>query len=78
MKITNFNLIKTMGDTLINRKFVATIDVQTGILFWKKKSTKKIIREYGCFWFFADTGEFTPSRKVENLERAFIAMQECK
>lgn len=75
MKISNFVLVETAGNTV----FKATVEVETGILFWKKRKTKEIHREYVGFWFFVDTGKQTPGFVVERLARSWKAKtgQKC-
>ena len=77
MEISNFKYIETTGDSLINRKYRATVEVTTSTGFgpWKKKTTeqREVMREYFGFWFFVDTGEFTPHDTVEALARSFSA-----
>ena len=64
MKITNFK--KTGPRT-------ATVDVTTGILWFKKTRTEKISLGHGEYWFFVETGEFTPGHDVEKLCRSYNA-----
>ena len=73
MKFSNFKLTEMKGTTAINKEFFATVDVETGVLFWKRKSTRKIRRVYGGFWHFVDTGKYTPNYQVEDLARAWTA-----
>ncbi len=60
MKLSNFKLTKITGESALYKIFHATIDIETGVLWWKKKVNVKIQREYGRRWFFVDTGEYTP------------------
>ena len=75
MKLSNFKLIETKGDSCTNKVYVAEVDVITrGILFWKPIiERKKISREYADHWFFVDTGKFTPDFQAETLARAWTA-----
>lgn len=73
MKIANFILEKIEGDSPTNWKYYATVDVTTGILWWKKTKNCKIFREYGGFWHFVETGKFTPGTAVDALSRAWQA-----
>ena len=73
MKIDNFKLIETKGDSCLNKTFRATVDVETGFWLWKKKRTVEIFREYAKHWHFVETGEYTPRIVVENLARSYKA-----
>lgn len=73
MKFSNFKLIKTEGTKPSNKVFIAEVDVETGVLFWKKKTRRKIMRQYGGYWFFCDNGKFTTGCQVENLARVWTA-----
>jgi len=79
MKVSNFKLEKTTGKSVLDKVFTASVDVTTGILFWKKTERKQITRKYAGYWHFTDTGVFTTGRDVENLARAWKANtgQEC-
>ena len=79
MKISNFMLNKTYGNRPMNWEYEGTVDIETGFWFWKKIKRVKVRREYAGFWYFVDTGEFTPGRKVENLARSWRALtgQDC-
>ena len=79
MKISNFMLDKTIGTSPMNLEYEGTVDIETGFLFWKKIRRVKIRREYVGFWYFVDTGEFTPGYKVEALARSWKALtgQSC-
>jgi tryptophan 2,3-dioxygenase len=54
-----------------------TISSETGMLWWRKRLSRTverpIARRCGGFWYFADTGEFTPSLVVEALARVWEA-----
>ena len=76
MKISNFKMIATKGKSILNREFIAEVDVTTkcGFLFSKTTTERrKIRREYASFWHFVDTGEWTPDGKVEALVRKWEA-----
>ena len=73
MKLSNFELEKTEGDSLENRKYFALVDVTTGFLFWKKTSRVQIFRKYAGYWFFVSTGEYTPEYQAERLARSWAA-----
>lgn len=73
MIVSDFQFEKAIGNTLHNKKFVATVEVTTGVLFWKKTVRRKVMREYCGVWFFVDNGEFTPGFQVEKLARSWSA-----
>lgn len=73
MKLDNFELTRTKGQDARDLEFFAVVDVTTGVLWWKKITRKEIWREYGGFWHFVETGEFTPGLQVEELARAWKA-----
>ena len=73
MKISNFQYIKTTGDSLNDWKFFATVDVETGFAWWKKKTTKEICRNYASHWFFLDTGDVAPGDGIKKMARSYSA-----
>lgn len=73
MKLRNFELTRAEGSTALNKVFFASVDVETGFLFWKKRQRRQIRREYGGLWHFVDTGEFTPGHQADTLARAWKA-----
>jgi len=73
MKITNFRNLKLVDGLPFHQKLFAEVDVVTGALWWKKTVTRKISRSIPGFWFFVDTGDFTPFTDVETMERAYKA-----
>ena len=77
MKITNFKLISKLGTTVLNFRFIATVDVTTGV-FFKTITTKEIQRDYGGCWYFTNSGRFTPDYQVEDLVRVFEAKHNQK
>ncbi len=68
MKISNFKYTESNSYEFL----YATIDIETGHLFWKKVTTEKIFKRR-LHWAFVKNGEFTPGRAVENLENALKA-----
>lgn len=72
MKFSNFEIVEIRGSDLSDRSYVAEVDVTTGI-FSKKTERKRIHRKYAGYWFFEDTGKFTPIGDVEDLARAYSA-----
>lgn len=74
MKCTNLGPINRL-DQKFGTVFVSTVDVTTGMLWWKKTKTRMIMRKEGDYWFFVDSGRFTPEWQVENLVRAAVAAQ---
>lgn len=79
MKISNFTLDEVKGSNALNIEYFASVDVETGFLFWKKKERKAIRREFAGHWHFVDTGKFTPDYEAEDLARAWTAKtgQKC-
>ena len=73
MKLSNFVLTDTTGTSLVDRVFHATVDIETGVLWWKKKKCVKMIRVYAGFWHFVETGQFTPVIQAEALARSWTA-----
>jgi hypothetical protein len=74
MKISDFEYLGTTGE-LLEKVEHAEVTVTTGTLWWKKSERKKIQRKALNFWFFVDTGDFTPGLQVEELERVYKAKQ---
>lgn len=72
MKLSNFALEKVEGDSALNKKFFASVDVTTGFIF-KKTEKKSIMRKYGGRWVFVETGEYTPTFQAESLARSWSA-----
>lgn len=60
MKLSNFKLIETKGSSPVDKLFIAEIDVETGMLWWKKKKRFSIHRYYAYNWFFVSNGEYLP------------------
>jgi hypothetical protein len=83
MRLSNFKLIKTSGNKIFEKKYLAEVDLTTtsGAWFWKKENTvrRTIGKEFIGFWFFTDTGEYTPSLQAEELARAwrFTTGEDC-
>lgn len=73
MKFSNFRMIEEKGTNALDTTFLAEVDVTTGILWWKKTECRKVFKEYAGFWYFVDTGKFTPGIEIENLYRAYKA-----
>jgi hypothetical protein len=74
MKLSNFELIKTKGTNAIDLVYFAEVDVTTGFCWpFKKTVRREVFRSYASFWFFTDTGEWTPSDDCEKLARAYTA-----
>lgn len=72
MKISNFELIETKKLPMYSVMYIAEVDVTTGI--FKKKTDRRVVcRESGGFWFWQDTGKFTPSFKIEALARSYTS-----
>ena len=82
MKMSNFKLTKVIGNSPLNWKFIATIDITTGI-FKKKVETVEITKEYVGGWYYSKTGELVIPQGIldntlDNLVRVFEAKHECK
>ena len=73
MKISNFALVKTEGETPTTWVYIAKIDVETGNLWWKKVKRVEIRRTYLGSWHFSKTGKYTPGNQVEELARVWTA-----
>lgn len=73
MKITNFELVERTGQTALNWRFKALVDVTRGIIF-KKTTREYICKEYAGFWYFCDTGKFTPGTEAEDACRVYMAI----
>jgi len=74
MKISNFRLTGThVGRYKMDKEFYATVDVETGYLWWKKTQEFEIRRSYGRHWYFVETGRYTPFYDVEELARSYTA-----
>jgi hypothetical protein len=69
MKVSNFRDYERTGDSILNWRFTATIDVTTGYLWWKKTEPKKIAKKVLSNWFFMDGTGFTPGVDVELMEK---------
>lgn len=74
MKINNLKILEVRGDKLTNYLVVATVNVEEGVCLWKKRCTAKVCKKYGGSWFWMDTGIFTPGFIVEDLCRAYEAI----
>lgn len=75
MKLSEFVLTHTKGNSLMDLEYFADVSVTTGALWWKKTECRKIHRNYAGSWHFVDTGKFTPGFQAEELERAYKARE---
>lgn len=58
MNISNFRMKELHGSNPLDWFAVAEVDVETGILFWKKKTTKEVAHRFAAWgWCFTETGE---------------------
>lgn len=73
MKISNFELVETVGSSPLSWVFKALVDVETGYLWWKKKERVKVQREYGAYWFFVENGEYILDGSIEPIARSWMA-----
>jgi hypothetical protein len=73
MKYSNFQLTKTELTKFgfIDRQH-ATVDVETGMLWWKKKRNIQIFKKH-VYWQELLTGDFTEGSKIEQLASAYHA-----
>lgn len=76
MKLSNFKFIEKSGE-FPYEMIHATVDIETGCLWWKKKQQKAICKGR-INWFFEDNGEFIPEKKVKNLVRSYEAKNKIK
>lgn len=63
------------GQTRVDRR-VAEVDVITRPFPWFKtvKTTRTIVKErHEMFWFFLDSGDWTPGIQAEKLDRVWWA-----
>ena len=75
MKISNFRDLTRAGEGLRDM-YIAKVDVTTrDWLFRKKTSVKCVGRHIGGYWFWVDTGGFTPGNEVEYLSKAYEAQE---
>mgnify|MGYP001075015646 CR=1 FL=1 len=72
MKLSNFELVETKGKSF-DLEFFALVDVETGVLFWKKKERRMIRRRGLIDWHFVDNGKFAPIYQARELARAWEA-----
>lgn len=56
MEISDFKMLRILGDSLNNRAFVAEVTITEGWWVFKKSRRVQVAREYGMSWFFLDTG----------------------
>ena len=76
MKISNFVLVEVLGNSYQTYLFKATIDIETGFLFWKKKRTVEIFKSwFHSYWRLSKTGAYTSGTQVEDLCKAYCARQ---
>ena len=76
MIIDNFKLksiTKEGKGVFADDVYMATVDVEKGHLWWKRKKYNVQICKKCVNWFFMNTGVWTPSNIVENLYRSYEA-----
>jgi hypothetical protein len=73
MKYSNFQLTKTEFSKhgFIDRQH-ATVDLETGMLWWKKKRNIQIFSN-GIHWQKLGTGDYTENLTIEQLASAYAA-----
>lgn len=77
MKITNFRNYESNGKGITKgREYTADVDVTTGFFGWKKTVTRQVKRPFCEYWFFVDTGKYTPGAVVEQLARSYKAQHD--
>jgi len=74
MELSNFQLLESSP---LGTKKIASVDVTTGLLFWKKTESRKIGKEC-AYWFFLENGEYCPDNQAEKLERVWSFRNEFK
>ncbi len=76
MKISNFELIETRKQGLAGKMYIAEVDVKR---LFKKIERVRVCRETCGFWYWEDSGKFTPTFKIEKLARSYKAKtgKEC-
>jgi len=72
MKIVSFKYDGSKKDVDKNEVFFASIEIETGSLFWKKTETKQIFKK-GYGWRFEDDGEY--AHGCEALYDAHLARE---
>lgn len=78
MKLSNFRVLseRQLG---YGADIFAQVDVTTGSLWWKKTETRTINKPpAGVFWFFVDSGVFTPGYQAEMLFNAWEAQKRLR
>ncbi len=74
MKLSNLEIYrKTPGNSALDTKYYALVDVTRGIWPFRTTRTVEIQRLEFHSWYFAETGDYTPGFQAEALERAFWA-----
>lgn len=73
MRLSNLKLERIEGTDPSNKVFVASVDVESGFLFWKRKERRLIRKKFIGFWRFCDNGEFTPEFQAECLAESWAA-----
>ena len=73
MILSNFKFEKMEGNSALNKVYYASVDVETGMLWWKKKKREKIQRQFASYWFFVSTGQWTPGWEAEHLAKSWTA-----
>ena len=74
MEISDFELLGSVGERL-DLVYLAEVTVATGWLFWRNSSRRRVFRELGGDWIFADTGEFCPGHQCSRLEKSWKAKE---
>lgn len=79
--LSNFELTHRSRNPLADIYEKATVEVteRTGALWWAKTSNRKaeIARRLSGFWFFTETGEFTPREPGRSLGQSVGRQKRC-
>ena len=85
MIISNLHNVKNVQSKVYQSLYavVADVDVTTTTGYWLWKKTETVTRqvfkdELAVSWVWADTGEWTPRRDVEQLHTAYEAQAKIK
>lgn len=60
MKFSNFKILRAERKNDRSFMFYGSVVVETGVLFWKKKSTIQIAKVNGYPWYKVSNGQYMP------------------
>jgi hypothetical protein len=72
MKLSNFTVTKfakTVGPVPVTVIF-GTVDVATGMLWWRRLTTRVVFKEFGRPWIFDDDGSMV-GRPISDMAAAY-------